>query len=334
MKYEKLDCIDAGSEYCPCHLAETGDCILCSQLSGKTFCDCINWKGVCIYQEFVWNGNKAKPRRKSYLCKIINKEIINKNLVIFTILTTHKLAQDLIHPGSFIFMRNPESNQFYDTPISIMDVNLEENTIKVAIEIKGVKTKSINELVENDNTSIRAPFWNGVVGLKNIYKSKDGISLLIARGIGMAPIVPVLKKLYSNGNKTIVILDKTNINDNFIKDYLDMCDSEVIECNTLKYGELTERFRDIILDRVSKENINLIHCDGPDILNYKVMSMMFDEGIEILKNKDFSCCNNAKMCCGEGICGTCSNRYKGHVVKKMCKVQIDPKYVFEGRRLI
>ncbi|NFG18899.1 sulfide/dihydroorotate dehydrogenase-like FAD/NAD-binding protein, partial [Clostridium botulinum] len=49
MEYEIKDCIDAGSEYCPCHLAETGDCILCSQLSGKKFCDCINWKGVCIY---------------------------------------------------------------------------------------------------------------------------------------------------------------------------------------------------------------------------------------------------------------------------------------------
>lgn len=73
MEYEIKDCIDAGSEYCPCHLAETGDCILCSQLSGKKFCDCINWKGVCIYQEFIWNGKKAKEERETYLGKIIKK---------------------------------------------------------------------------------------------------------------------------------------------------------------------------------------------------------------------------------------------------------------------
>jgi dihydroorotate dehydrogenase electron transfer subunit len=334
MMYEKLDCIDAGTDYCPCHLAETGDCILCSQLSGKTFCDCINWKGVCIYQEFVWNGNKAKPGRKNYICKVIDKSLINKNVVVFTILTSHKLAQDLLHPGSFIFMRSPESNQFYDAPISVMDVNLEENTIKVAIEVKGIKTKSLSNLKENDSVSIRAPFWNGIIGLKNIYKSKDGVSLLIARGIGMAPMIPVLKKLYSNGNKTIVILDKSNIKDVFIKDYLNECNSMVVECRTLEYGELSEDLKETILDIVSKEDINLIHCDGPDILNYKMMSMVFDEGIDSLKNRAFSCCNNAKMCCGEGVCGTCSNRYKGHVVKKLCKVQIDPKYVFEGRRLI
>ena len=45
---ETIDCIDAGSEFCPCHLAESGECILCSQLQGSHFCDCLNWKGVCI----------------------------------------------------------------------------------------------------------------------------------------------------------------------------------------------------------------------------------------------------------------------------------------------
>ena len=25
---ETIDCIDAGSEFCPCHLAESGECIL------------------------------------------------------------------------------------------------------------------------------------------------------------------------------------------------------------------------------------------------------------------------------------------------------------------
>jgi dihydroorotate dehydrogenase electron transfer subunit len=55
---------------------------------------------------------------------------------------------------------------------------------------------------------------------------------------------------------------------------------------------------------------------------------------EDFKNIKFSCANNAKMCCAEGICGTCTNRYKGHVTKKLCKYQTDPKFIFERRRLI
>ncbi len=142
MEYEIKDCIDAGSEYCPCHLAETGDCILCSQLSGKKFCDCINWKGVCIYQEFIWNGKKAKEERETYLGKIIGKDNIEDKTIVITIALSHKLCQQLVYPGSFVFLRNKNDFGFYDAPISIMEVNTEEDFIKVAIEIRGVKTKN------------------------------------------------------------------------------------------------------------------------------------------------------------------------------------------------
>ncbi|WP_163195441.1 sulfide/dihydroorotate dehydrogenase-like FAD/NAD-binding protein [Clostridium thermarum] len=327
MNYEVTDCIDAGTEYCPCHLAQVGECILCSQLSGKTFCDCINWKGVCIYQEYVWNGNKAKNQRKNYFCKVLKKEIIDNKVIIFTLLTSHKIAQDLMHPGSYIFMRSPKTTQFYDTPISIMDVNTEENWIKVAIEIKGIKTKSIDTVQENENMLIRAPFWNGIFGLKNVYSAKDGLSLVIARGIGQAPMVPVLRKLYSNRNQLIVVLDNGNYRSNFVSEYLSMYDCKVINCKTLEKGELTDELKEIIDRAIEEDKVNLIHCDGADILNFKVIEYVND------RVKTASC-NNARMCCGEGVCGSCSARYKGHVVKRLCKIQTEPKKFFEGRRLI
>ena len=49
---------------------------------------------------------------------------------------------------------------------------------------------------------------------------------------------------------------------------------------------------------------------------------------------DLSCCNNFKMCCGEGVCGSCTARFSGHRVKRFCKVQASPRGIFEGRRLI
>ncbi|WP_139904297.1 sulfide/dihydroorotate dehydrogenase-like FAD/NAD-binding protein [Clostridium thermarum] len=327
MNYEVTDCIDAGTEYCPCHLAQVGECILCSQLSGKTFCDCINWKGVCIYQEYVWNGNKAKNQRKNYFCKVLKKEMIDNKVIIFTLLTSHKIAQDLMHPGSYIFMRSPKTTQFYDTPISIMDVNTEENWIKVAIEIKGIKTKSIDTVQENENMLIRAPFWNGIFGLKNVYSAKDGLSLVIARGIGQAPMVPVLRKLYSNRNQLIVVLDNGNYRSNFVSEYLSMYDCKVINCKTLEKGELTDELKEVIDRAIEEDKVNLIHCDGADILNFKVIEYVNDR----VKT---SSCNNARMCCGEGVCGSCSARYKGHVVKRLCKIQTEPKKFFEGRRLI
>ena len=327
MNYELKDCIDAGTEFCPCHLAETGDCILCSQLSGKAFCDCANWKGVCIYQEFIWNGSKAKAGRKNYLCNILKKELIEDNLLILTIKTSHKLAIDLSKVGSYIFIRNPKTEQFYDAPISIMDSDISEDCIKVGIEIKGIKTKSIALLEEGNGILIRGPFWNGDLGLKNIYNSKNSTCIIVARGIGQAPMLPVMKKLHANGNKIIVIMDKAPYKEIFIEDYLKQCNAEVIECNTLENGSLSEEAKIVIQSILNKENVSLVHCSAADILIFSIIEFIDDR----VKT---SCCNNAKMCCGEGICGTCTARFRGHRVKKMCKFQIEPKYVFEGRRLI
>ncbi|MGY0375257.1 sulfide/dihydroorotate dehydrogenase-like FAD/NAD-binding protein [Clostridium sp. JNZ J1-5] len=312
---------------CPCHLAETGDCILCSELCNKTFCDCINWKGTCIYQEYIWNGNKAKEDRKSYLCKIVCKKKVEDELIIISVKLPYDLLQSLVHPGSYVFLRNPLCKEYFDAPISIMNIDSEDGTVTFAIEIKGVKTKRIDELKVDDSIVLRGPYWNGVLGLRNVFKAEKGNCIIVARSIGLAPMLPVLKKLYANGNKITLILDKASYKENFIKDYLEKYDIDIIESCTFNSGELTEEVKDILKKLVKEKKPNLIHCAGADILIYKIIEYLGDE-------YNYSCCNNAKMCCGEGVCGACTARFKGHIVKRLCKLQVDPKYIFEGRRLI
>ncbi|KYH35733.1 dihydroorotate dehydrogenase B (NAD(+)), electron transfer subunit [Clostridium tepidiprofundi DSM 19306] len=333
---------------CPCHLAETGDCIICSQLQGATGCDCANWKGVCIYQEYIWNNKKAKSGRKYYKCSIIRKTNFSENSIILTIKAPEMLVNNLIYPGSFVFLRNPNTDQFYDFPISIMDADIQNSSLTFAIELKGIKTKKVNELKIQDELLVKGPFWNGVLGLRNINNVKNSVCLTIARGIGQAPLVPVLKKLYKNNNKIISILDKGNYNDNFIYEYLLNYDCEIIHCNTFENGKLTTEFKELLIDILLKNNIKLVHCSAADILNYNVMKIVenVSESLyavdlnninEIMSKSNpsikFTCCNNAKMSCGEGICGCCTRKNKDHKLRRMCKMQTDPKYVLEGRRL-
>jgi hypothetical protein len=168
---ETIDCIDAGTEFCPCHLAESGECILCSQLQGNHFCDCLNWKGVCIYQEFHDNGNKAKEQRKTYTCKVCDKVLYPDDVLLVKFEAPHKLVIDLARPGSFIFVRS-EENVYFDVPISILDSDIETNIISIMIEIRGIKTKQLLNIESGGNITIRGPYWNGVFGLKNIGKQK------------------------------------------------------------------------------------------------------------------------------------------------------------------
>ncbi len=143
---------------------------------------------------------------------------------------------------------------------------------------------------------VKAPFWNGILGLKNINTIKNSKCLIVARGIGQAPMIPPLKHLHANNNEIIVVLDNSPYKNSFVNEYLEKYASKVIQCNTIDHGRITEEFNNILNDLISNNDIKLVHCDAADVLNYELMKVV--EGID--KNIKYSCCNNAKMCCGEG----------------------------------
>jgi len=317
------------SQACPCHLAETGDCILCSQLAGKDFCDCCNFNGVCIYQEYASNNYKAKESRKYHNCEILEKNRFEENIIIFKVRVSGKLVSELVHAGSYVFVRRPDTETRFDAPISILDTDTRNNTITIAIELKGTKTKALDLLKLGDGLLIKGPFWNGTLGLKNIYKIKNSKCLIVARGIGQAPMIPVLKHLYSNNNEVIVVLDNSPYSNSFVNEYLEKYASKIVHCNTIVNGRITEKFNKILKDLISNNDISLIHCDAADVLNYELMKIVED----IDKSIKYSCCNNAKMCCGEGVCGCCTRINNDLKLRRLCKMQTEPKYVLEGRRM-
>lgn len=327
---EIIDCIDAGTEYCPCHLAESNECIMCSQLQGKCFCDCLHWNGVCIYQDFKSNKSEAKKERKTYTCLVKRKEVYENDLLLIEFEVTHKLAIDLLKSGSYIFIRTNE-NIYFDVPISILESNIDKNTITIMIEIRGIKTKKLLEIKEGGEITIRGPYWNGVFGIKSINKQINNKVLVIARGIGLAPMMPVVRKLSQNNNEINLILDKSPYKENFIDEYLVDYEHNLIEKKVLDKGVLSEEVKVLIKEFVKEKGVKYIHIAGADILTVRII-----EYLDEIEENDvlLSCCNNSKMCCGEGVCGSCTVRFSGRRVKRLCKLQADPRSVFEGRRLI
>jgi len=326
---EAIDCIDAGTEYCPCKLAEYGQCLICSQCQGKVFCDCLNWKGVCIYQELYNNGNKAKEGRKTYDCNVKDVINYNNNLIVIEFNAPHKVVLDLVKPGSYIFIRT-DGNEYFDIPISIMNSDIENDIITIAVEIRGIKTTKLLNIKINENIVIRGPYWNGVFGLENILAQKESKALILARGIGLAPMIPVVRKLFSQNNEVKVVIDKSYFEKNFANKLLENYKIEIFEKSLLDNGKLSDHAKVTIKDAL-EGGTRYIHVAGADILTYGVINYLND----INRNDvTLSCCNNFKMCCGEGICGACTSRFSGHRVKRFCKEQADPRNVFEGRRFI
>lgn len=327
MNYERIECIDSGTEFCPCHLADMNECILCSQLHGECFCDCKNWKGTCIYQEYINNKCKPKKGRDTFSLPILKINFLEDSLVYIEVCASHKLVMDLINPGAFIFLKGDTTEDFFDFPISVANVDANSNILSFYIEIRGPKTKKLLDLKPNDELNIRGPYFNGTLGLKNIYKTQNSKALVLSRGIGIAPSYPVYKKLISQNNDVIIVNDINPFKSDYFKEY---APSNINYINTIDKGDLSQEIKEFIINSIH-DGITHIHCGGADILTYKLIEFL--ESINRLDIK-LSCCNNAKMCCGEGVCGSCTARFSGHKVKRLCKVQTDPINIFKGRRFI
>lgn len=327
---DKIDCIDSGTEYCPCSLAEANECLICSNLQGKNFCDCANWNGVCIYQDFNDNGCKSKDGRKTSVCRIKSLKNSNDQLIMITVNVPHKLSLDLKKPGSYVFI-NTDQNHIFDVPISVFESDTMNDLLTLVIEIRGIKTKRLLALKENNDIYLRGPYWNGVFGVHDLINQKNGNVVVLSRGIGAAPAMPVIEKLIENNNNLLTYFDFADYDKYIFKNYIKEHFLEFKEYSLLEGGKLTIECKLLIENALKNNKISHIHISGADILTHNVISFL-----DQIHRDDISlsCCNNFKMCCGEGICGACTVRYSGRKIKRFCKLQATPRSVFEGRRYI
>lgn len=316
-------CIDAGTKYCPCKLAEIGQCLVCSQLGGKQLCSCSNWNGVCIYQEFLNNGMKAKPMRQSYRCKI-STVIPFQDVRFIRVEVPYELERELVAPGSFVFVRTNE-NPFFDTPISVLYTEISSGTIGLAVITKGVKTLPFRALRKGNYVFLRGPYFNGVFGQQALQRQMEGNALVLARGIGFLPSLSVIAALQKQHNQTKIILDWSNFDAKLLTFFHEFFELKSEPCTLIDPSGMTVEAKEMIRETLD-ENVNFIHIGGSDFLICEVVNFLKEcccAGIGL------SCCNNAKLCCGEGICGACTHNDSAQSVRRLCKEQVDPYYIAE-----
>lgn len=320
----KLYCIDASTEYCPCTLAEAGECLLCSQLRGEEFCDCIHYNGTCIYQEFVWNGYKSKQPREYKLCDIIEKSFLRADVLCLKIKLTFSLCRELSTIGAFVFLRRPGDHESLGLPISIMQSDLEDEWVTVGIKKIGVKTKKIFEC--GDQILVKAPFYNGIQGVMRLRELKNSSCLILGRGCALAPGILAAQKLTERNNQVFALLHEGRGKRSYFSGLFENLGVPVINKNLVNRLELlTEEGTNALNELLNHQSIEHILCAGNDafIKNSIQVIQKIKPGIH------FSSINNAIMCCGEGNCGSCIG-IKAGKIRRACKEQFDPVMIVEG----
>lgn len=310
-KMNRQICVDAGSDYCPCHLATTGDCVLCPMMQGKEFCDCL-WQGVCIYNNFIHNNNIINEERTDILCDILDKKQIGENLYQLDIKLPKKLCMDLINPGSYVLLRAEDKNDGkFNTPISVMNVDTSRDILTVVVKTVGVKTKNI---INHDKVWIRGPFRNGVFGLKYLKLTKDSNTVVVSKGLSQVTIVKTIKQLLKNNNHVEVFIDNYK---NPVEDVVKLVESMGVNIQFIDF----EKDSNMIEDYIRRNDVKLVVSASFNNFNKRVMEIVdkVDEDIRLVIT------NNNLISCGEGICGACTVKINGQRLKS-CKAQIEPRY--------
>jgi dihydroorotate dehydrogenase electron transfer subunit len=310
-----LSCSDINSVYCPCLLAETNHCLACSQLRGEETCDC-GWKGVCILYERLWQmkANAGWPEpltmRQETTSQVLHRELIARDTYLIEFAIESEMAVELEKTGSFVFLRRPEDPQFFHFPVGIMKVKA--SSAQVVVETVGVKSKRLLE-GEPEQISVRGPYYNGVLGQPWIDNLTAGKVLLVAGGMGQAPALPLAARLRAKDNEVLAVLAPGKIGTIFIDKELRELGVTVEPVDSMRLNgvrEMKQRFCD-------SGRPDLVVSAGPDEQHFGVIAAMQAAGVDL----PLAATNNATMCCGEGICGSCEVLTSENRRVRVCKAQ-------------
>lgn len=310
MRNIHLRCIDLNSKYCPCLLAETNHCVFCSRLNGKYTCDC-NWCGTCVLYEKYWNRTIHKTQTVQRMeeetdYRVLDKIAGNTFLIEFTV--SFPLSEQLKKTGSFVFLRRPEDAAYCHFPVGIMDIS--GNRVQVAIEIVGPKSARLFS-EDNRRLLVKGPYYNGIFGQPWVENLTGGRTLVVAGGIGQAPALPIVKQLVKNDNQVTAVLAPGRVKEIFITEAL-----QAMGVTTHCVSSMRRNGMDI-LDTLLPGNPDLLVSAGPDEQHQAVIAAMQAVNLNI----PMAATNNATMCCGEGICGSCETEGHDGEKIKLCKIQ-------------
>ena len=332
MKYSKGTCIDVGTEHCPCALALTGDCLVCSRLQGKDCCDC-KWSGVCVYEELVQNGGKVRGTRRDFAADVLKKEEFGEGETALTVLTLggpRGFALRAALPGSFVFLRRKETDLWCNVPLSVLQADPQEGTLSVAVKVISAKTKALLE--EEGALLVRGVYRSGIQGSEALLNLGRGARvLLVTRGVGIAPGILIARYLAGRADCDFLVDDET-ISSRFLLRYLEGCGS--VRC--LRFG--TEDPAGVLAGALAgAAGLSASSSDGAagqtaanataSSIYDAVVLLVSDYYQDLLapvarqKFPGAALClaNNFRMCCGEGLCGACTYRTEEGEILKMCK---------------
>ncbi len=351
-------CVDRGTDKCPCILMEAGQCYTCGMIQhGK--CDCPGgWQGVCPYTEYVQNGRKSKPLKGLDEYRVIDYEVYSPTLTVITVEASDntwvhygKIGafcmfkwQDWFIPVSVLSCGNESVGESicggtvytaynayrFNDSNQVVKAHPKRGFVKFAINASGPKTVGLLEdTVLGGTVELKGPFYSGLVN-SGSYDPKN-LSIVVAKGIAVMPVINQLKTVGENLYK--FYLDKTKLPEQFAEDYLKGIEYEEINLND-NFESIIAALKNDYSEcvKTTGQTPNIMFMASPYFAHRLRESLRaggvckMSENIELESEEPLSIDikkiimpNHSNLCCGLGICGSCSHTDEKGITVRMCK---------------
>ncbi len=222
--------------------------------------------------------------------KIIEKEHFSEHVV--KLVVEAPLIARSRRAGHFVIVRTGDGGE--RIPLTIADADPVKGTITLIIQEVGVSTRKICALEPGDSlTDVVGPLGQAT------HIEKVGTVVCCGGGVGVAPLLPIIKAMKEAGNKVVSVLAARTADLIILEKQVREHSDEVIimtdDGSAGKKGLVTAGVEEVI----NREKVDLVVTIGPAIM------MKFVALTTQKYNVPTICSLNTIMVDGTGMCGAC-----------------------------
>ncbi|MCH5346407.1 MAG: sulfide/dihydroorotate dehydrogenase-like FAD/NAD-binding protein [Muribaculaceae bacterium] len=195
-------------------------------------------------------------------------------------------------PGHFVIVRTGHGGE--RIPLTIADANVDDGTIMLVVQNVGVSTAKICALEAGDSfTDVVGPLGQAT-DIERV-----GTVVCCGGGVGVAPLLPIIKAMKAAGNKVISILAARNKDLIILRDRVAEHSDELIimtdDGSDGRRGLVTDGLEEVL----NREKVDKVVTIGPAVM------MKFVSLLTRRYNVPTICSLNTIMVDGTGMCGAC-----------------------------
>lgn len=230
--------------------------------------------------------------------KIINKTQLSQNVFRFEVVAP-QIAKNR-RAGHFVILRVNEGGE--RIPLTIVDSDKEKGIISIIVQKVGVSSHKLCNLKIGDVIADLV----GPLGHATEIEYK-GTVLAAGGGVGLAPLLPIVKAMKNAGNKIITVMAARSKELLILEDEFKKCSDEIL----IVTNDGSAGIQGIVTDGIKlvaeREKIDFAVAIGPAIMMKFVSLLTKELAIPTIASL------NTIMVDGTGMCGACRVSVGGKV---------------------